>query len=90
MSSFHGFAGGRMSDYITRHIAAEVNKTDKLGSMMAISRRPTHIYENAIKAGYQLGKRFNDYLRVTKRLINTTLAWITGIINTCSFVDSLN
>jgi hypothetical protein len=66
---FPWFAGGKMSEYITRHIAAGIGHLEKLDVNDGDRPQTDRIYDNAIKALDQEWERsFNEYLKRNKTL----------------------
>ncbi|SCY40384.1 TonB-dependent outer membrane receptor, SusC/RagA subfamily, signature region [Nonlabens sp. Hel1_33_55] len=66
---FPWFAGGRFSEYITRHIAAGIGHLNKLEINDGDRPQTDRIYENAIKAlDRSWEKSFNEYLKTNKTL----------------------
>lgn len=66
---FPWFAGGRFSEYITRHIAAGIGHLNKLDINDGDRPQTDRIYENAIKAlDRSWEKSFNEYLKRNKTL----------------------
>jgi TonB-dependent SusC/RagA subfamily outer membrane receptor len=66
---FPWFSGGRMSEYITRHIAAGIGHLNKLDVNDGDRPQTDRIYENAIAAvDREWERRFNNYLKNHKSL----------------------
>ncbi|MFT7083474.1 MAG: TonB-dependent SusC/RagA subfamily outer membrane receptor [Nonlabens sp.] len=66
---FPWFSGGRMNEYITRHIAAGIGHLNKLGVNDKDRPQTDRIYTNAIAAVDRAwAKRFNDCLKNQKSL----------------------
>ncbi|BAO55180.1 alpha-2-macroglobulin family protein [Nonlabens marinus] len=68
---FPWFAGGRMSDYITRHIATGMGHLNRLDVNDGDRPQTDRIYENAISAlDKNWEKNFNEHLKRNKTLEN--------------------
>ncbi|WP_194850259.1 alpha-2-macroglobulin family protein [Nonlabens antarcticus] len=68
---FPWFAGGKMSEYITRHIAAGIGHLNKLNVNDGDRPQTDRIYNNAIKAlDREWERSFNEYLKRNKTLEN--------------------
>ncbi|PRP68033.1 alpha-2-macroglobulin family protein [Nonlabens agnitus] len=68
---FPWFAGGRMSEYITRHIAAGIGHLNQLQVNDGDRPQTDRIYENAIKAlDRSWENSFNEHLKRNKTLEN--------------------